>query len=245
LKAVIDNAHRANSTVDREKLWVVFHKERSEHKFCKKWKELLTHCDVPYEPVLFQHLTLLMFKAMLVFHLPLPSTTSESPTELTFEEVNAIRYMGGYIVRSFLKVIELDYLVKEAPDRFATLKESEDWTCSVDRGGLIHITDSFCQTLCSIERAVRQSISTVGTFCKTKVNDAVIGDSDVLFHWCLASQGVEEDEKIVSIHFIAEKWITIRGFSFAKSVLEKFKQDNKKNVEKSKPLRTKIAQSEA
>ena len=36
-------------------------------------------------------------------------------------------------------------------------KRSEEWMCAVDRGGLIHVTDSFFDTLYSIECVVQGS----------------------------------------------------------------------------------------
>ena len=73
--------------------------------------------------------------------------------ELTYKEQCAIRYIGGYIVRS----IHRDCTVKEILLGLDDLHNSDDnmepseWMCAIDRGGLIRINDSFYYTLCAIE----------------------------------------------------------------------------------------------
>ena len=73
---------------------------------------------------------------------------------------------------------------------------------------------------------------------KSYLTNMVIHDDDVLFHWCLA--GFDDDENARCLEHIAKKWITIRGFSFASSMMEMYKQENKKGTGKSKSLRTKL-----
>ena len=67
----------------------------------------------------------------------------------------------------------------------------------------------------------------------------ILEDPDVLFHWCLI--GYADDELgETCLNHIVDKWITIRGFSFAKSMLEMYKLASKKGTEKAKSLRTKL-----
>ena len=79
-----------------------------------------------------------------------------------------------------------------------------------------------------------------------EVNTAVLQDDDVLFNWCLAvglALGCDYDESISDscLKQIVRKWITIRGHSFSKSMMEMYKQRSKKGTEKSKPLRSKCS----
>ena len=76
--------------------------------------------------------------------------------ELTYKEQCAIRYIGGYIVRSIHKdctvkkiLLGLDDLHNS--DDNMEPSESEEWMCAINRGGLIRINDSFYYTLCAIE----------------------------------------------------------------------------------------------
>ena len=57
---------------------------------------------------------------------------------------------------------------------------------------------------------------------KQKLIDIVLND-DVLFYWCLVGQ-IEGDEAAdTSLAMIIKMWVTIRGFSFAKNVMEIYK----------------------
>ena len=60
-------------------------------------------------------------------------------------------------------------------------------------------------------------------------------DDDVLFNWTMTGS---DDENL--LQQIIKLWVTIRGFSFAKSIMEKYKQESKKSMEKSKGLHTKL-----
>ena len=75
---------------------------------------------------------------------------------------------------------------------------------------------------------------------KTKLTDLVLND-DVFFYWCLAGQ-IEGDETAdTSLAMIIKMWITIRGFSFAKNIMEMYKQETKKGTEKAKSLRSTLS----
>ena len=67
----------------------------------------------------------------------------------------------------------------------------------------------------------------------------IIEDEDVAFYWCLIGYADDEFGE-QCLDQIVDKWITIRGFSFAKSMLEMYKQGSKKGTEKSKSLRTRL-----
>jgi len=71
------------------------------------------------------------------------------------------------------------------------------------------------------------------SYCRMAVHD-----DDVLFHWCMA--GFDHDDNETCLQFIVNIWIIIRGFSFASSMMEIYKQENKKGTGKSKSLRTRL-----
>ena len=58
--------------------------------------------------------------------------------------------------------------------------------------------------------------------------------------WCLLSVEIGDAEGEVLLKMIVNLFITVRGFSFAKSVMEMYKQENKKCTQKSKSLRRKL-----
>ena len=68
---------------------------------------------------------------------------------------------------------------------------------------------------------------------------SVLANSKVQFRWaCIGN--VDEEAGETCLDMIVHKWITIQGFLFANSVMEQYKQENKKGTAKSKSLRTKL-----
>ena len=159
---------------------------------------------------------------------------------MTYEEENAVRYVGGYIIRSIRKdcmhdkdiLVELNHLCNN--DDNSEPSESEEWMCSIDRGGLIRIGDGLHQTLCCIEYRIRHHFSTANnpntehTVSVKAVVDDILDDCDVQFHCCLACYDMDQSVSDTLLKTIVSKWVTIRGFSFAKSILERYKQIPKK-----------------
>ena len=69
-------------------------------------------------------------------------TASEvTDIQFTYEEENAIRYMGGYIVRKLKeKKRDVEFLV-DSKNKAYLETHSSDWVNAIDRGGLVHVTD--------------------------------------------------------------------------------------------------------
>ena len=55
----------------------------------------------------------------------------------------------------------------------------------------------------------------------------------------LTAESEDEDAQVV-LEMLINLWITIRGFSFAGSWLEMYKQEKKKGLQRSKALRKEI-----
>lgn len=72
------------------------------------------------------------------------------------------------------------------------------------------------------------------------LKDCILNDEDVLFHWCIAGQDEHNEAANKCLERIVDKWITIRGHSFASSMMEMYKQQEKKGTGKSKSLRSKL-----
>ena len=86
------------------------HSLRSSSSFIEKWVKFLTDCGITIEPLFYQQLTLNLFISLI--EKALPVTVDDVHTnikELIYEGQCAIRYIGGYIVRSIHK----DCTVKE------------------------------------------------------------------------------------------------------------------------------------
>ena len=61
----------------------------------------------------------------------------------------------------------------------------------------------------------------------------MVDDSVVQFSWCLVGE-IDEENGMECLKMIITKWVTIRGFSFAKSMTELYKEESKKSTQKSK-----------
>ena len=115
----------------------------------------------------------------------------------------------------------------------------------MDRGGLLPINDKAFESFCAIELGIQRHLNVANvndmddTFRSRLIND-LVDDFDVQFCMCLVGE-MDEESGIECLERIIMKWVTIRGFSFAKSLMELYKQRSKKSTQKSKSLRTKLA----
>ena len=82
-------------------------------------------------------------------------------------------------------------------------------------------------------------VSEMNNTFRARLENLITSDDDVQFSWCLIGP-MEENAGKKCLDLIIKKWVTIRGFSFVNSILELYKQDNKKATGKSKGLRTKL-----
>ena len=70
---------------------------------------------------------------------------------------------------------------------------------------------------------------------------ALLKSDDLLFEWCLIAVEADDDISTLVLEKIVELYVTVRGFAFAKSCMEMYKQVKKKTVQKSRALRSKLA----
>ena len=87
-------------------------------------------------------------------HFPLEVACSEQTlASLDYEEVNALRYTAGYVIRALRRKIErsahtlmeeLILCLVEMEQNEGAEHESEGWTNAIDRGGLKHVSDMTC-----------------------------------------------------------------------------------------------------
>lgn len=247
LRSIITDAQN-DLIVDQEKLWTKFHEIRILPLFQSDWEKFLKVCKLKPDPLVYQRLSLECLVILLKQATPIQEANPTNITELTYEEANALRYMGGYIIRSLTSSLQKDdsmlvglKLITNLDDDTVPA-ESEEWMCSIDRGGLVRITDEFYQSLCAIEYATHRNLRPDCTRIPKSLSAEIIEDSDVQFNWCIATVGMSEEISTLLIKKIVKQWITVRGFSFANSIVEKYKRENKKTTEKTKPLRRKLAE---
>ena len=76
---------------------------------------------------------------------------------------------------------------------------------------------------------------------KETILKAVLKKGDLLFQWALVTSNSDDEVGQKVLELIFELYLTVRGFAFAKSCLELYKQTHKKSIQKSKALRKSIA----
>ena len=84
----------------------------------------------------------------------------------------------------------------------------------------------------------RTKISSMDENFRKHLDNMLCNYDDVLFNWTMITGGKTNNEEM--LHEIIKLWITTRGFSFAKSIMEKYRSSSKKRTAKSKGLRTKL-----
>ena len=242
----------------RDKLWESYYYIRTTETFTNRWTVFLCKANSPCgTPVLYQHLTDLLFKGLLRYSYSVANDTSKQPSPLTNNEANALRYVAGYVCRHLRKKIEasahplkeemvlcLMSMVKDKSDTSRGV--CEEWTDLVDRGGLWHVRENTHSFFLSLEEEIRLLLPSLLTKEKRKerIVEDLVRSEDVQFYWLIV--GAEFDEEDRDVHSellkrIVELFVTIRGFSYASAWLEKYKQENKKGTQKSKSLRKRIS----
>ena len=123
-------------------------------------------------------------------------------------------------------------------DEDEMVSKSADWVHAVHRGGLVHVSENTYMLFERMELLVRSvfnanTVRRMSEGVKKHLHDTIIADEDIAFHWCMLTVEVEEAEGAVLLGMIADLYITIRGFSFSKSLMEMYKQEAKKCTQKS------------
>lgn len=113
----------------------------------------------------------------------------------------------------------------------------------MDRGGLIHVHHTIYMLFVSIEMELRRYLAANPDLELISKSENVLENEDILFYWALVSSDWEKREAEALLHMIVEHYITVRGFSFTSGVMEKYKKEHKKTVQKSKGLRKNLLSS--
>lgn len=241
------------------RIWSTFQTLTIGKQLNEIWKNFCVKVSIEVNPMFYQYVTEEVFKKMLLTKIDYTQATcnqtedtslftDETHTvELTYEEKNALHYIGGYILRKLLsKVITkktyIDALLLLQSD-LPTGSDYAKWTECNDRGGLIHITEMFYHCLYAIERVTRFLLKTDCSQLsdiKQTVIDKAIDDVDVRFYWDLAVGMTPLAVSDELLYEIIDLYTTVRGHSFVKGFMEKYKQDNKKGTQKAKALRKKL-----
>ncbi len=252
----------------REKMWGQYHTIRTSDHFVQSWILLFNEAGTQALPTLFQHLTHLIFKEMILIHFPISELpqpmTSESPPTMPYQQANAIRYVAGYVCRAVRKKIQAsnslleqkvllaiwELLEDDDPVNSSSSDEekqptSSDWVESVNRGGLLRVTDNAYLVFARIEAVVQthftvSKLTSITDGLKDELIRHVVSDDEVQFLWSMVSADMSEEVSEELLKKIANLWITIWGHSFSKCYVEMYKQRQKKITSRSKGFRKEL-----
>lgn len=206
-------------------------------------------------PTLFQYVSRCIFKQLLEEqHTVSETNTKAQPNPLSWEEENALRYVAGYICRKVQQDIQKSSLPNKedmillmtdlSGDELDEDRGTETWTNAIDR--LWHISDDAYTVFLILEAEIRchlkvAALKQLNDTTRTTILEAVMANEELLFQWALVSANADDSIGIDVLKRISGLYLTVRGFAFAASCLEMYKQRNKKQIQKSKALRKEVA----
>ena len=250
----------------REKVWVNLYQYSTSTEYHQLWNSLTANAQASPSPILYFFITHHILCELLKNEFPLVSVgQSELSTQvnISVDEEAALKYVGGYIVRSLMKKINRKHHSLKAKMILALQSfcenshhddsremdeetvEDLDWVSLCDRGGLYHVRTEFHCFLYSVEMVVKKIISNLRemkTGFTSRLENNVKQDVDVLFWWEIlcAVVNVENDAACELLSEVVQHYVVVRGFAFTSKWMEQYKVNNKKNLQKSKGLRKKL-----
>ena len=250
---------RKRQATYREVMWEKYHTLRTSNGYCYLWemiqKEVMGSDSVPC-PIFYQNVGHCMFKQMIKLHHPLmpQSDSLTTPPPITYEEMNTLRYVAGYIPRLLRKRLEKSthklkddiklciYDLLDDGDEDEEDNSTKDWVNIINRGGLTLVNNMTFDVFVAIEEEVRKIIHKANSI--PNFNDhtkkSVVESEAVQFFWSMLSVEWEEESGDVLLEMIVNQYITVRGFSLASAWMEKFKQVSKITTQKSKGIRKEL-----
>ena len=241
--------------VRQKRIWESYFKYRSSSKFVQKWNDHLSPIGGPgpSSPIFYQFVTDVIMEEMIKIHFPVTTEQRECSATLDYEEHNAIRYTAGYVLKALLRKInhssyplkeELALCIEELKEEGSAFSHaSEEWLKAIDRGGLVHVSDMTYMLFTAMEQALRPCLVTMEKSAALDIKEVskiIETDENVLFYWSILSVNWEEGAAEALLCMLVERWITLRGFSSASALMEKYKQQCKKNIQKSKGVRKRL-----
>ena len=135
LISIVHPAISSNCTqVNKESLWPKLYQLQTTSSFTEQWCSYLTSLEVPAEPIFYQHFTGIIFDNLIKLNIPAVEKKDIDVNSLTFEEEIAIRYVGGYVLKS-LKDVErneeilhgINYLINNTRESNKSDSGSDVW----------------------------------------------------------------------------------------------------------------------
>ena len=263
LNRCVEGSSSRNWRLRMERTWGLYIELRTSKPFLSEWEKFFrTAVGSKALPTHFQYVSDVIFEELLKEEYKLTKTGDTGPAPLTFIEENALRYVAGYVCRSVHSKIKknkakseaavkfkeraLDFIMSMCGDEEDEQRGTETWTNAIDRGGLWHVSDDVYMTFLTLEIEIRHyfniySLTELNNTMKRRILESTSKNEDLLFQWTIVSADADDSISTEVLRRISELYLTVRGFAFAKTVLEMYKQCNKKQVHKSRAQRKELA----
>lgn len=195
------------------------------------------------------------------------SKAAAPPRRLQAVELNAIRYVAGFVVRKLIKKYAKDRGGETFRDCLRTMIYDESdlqlakdidsdsfeeytrlWLCKTDRGGLTHVNDASFWLFQEIELVVysrlkgcysgeEQSVASIVEFA--------IKDEDITYIWSLiAASMINERQFQQLLTVIVNEWVILRGHSLRNVFMERYKRLVSDEKRSKKSLRKELKRKE-
>ena len=124
-------------------------------------------------------------------------------------------------------------MVKEKND--TSSGPCEEWTDLLNCGGLWHVQENTHSFFLCLEEELRRLLPSLlkETDKKEKFIETLSTNEDVLFYWLIVGADFEEDDQRVHNELLRKRielFLTVRGFSYASALLEKYEQKQTKEI---------------
>ena len=223
LKTCFITIHRTKK-LKQEKMWGQYHHLRTSEKFLSDWKKFLSEVtEIIPSAAFIQHVTHEFFKQM------------------TDIEVNALRYVAGYVcctLHDHLKTSSVEgkeVLVLYLTDMNGSDKngDGEEWINALNHGGLWQVNEEVFQTFLTIEELIQEELyleKCTFNARKQQILEKVVTNNDVLYQWSFCVPDAEESISNVLLKKAVELFVNIHSFALASSCIELYKQANNKTL---------------
>ena len=245
-----------------ENLWRKYHQLRVSATFRLEWDQFLMESIQENAcPTFYQYVTHRMFRDFVRKKHLVTAPEAQQASAITHDEENVVRYISGYICRKVQNKFASTRALQNKEEMLLFMSElngdewneergTEEWVNSIDRGGLWHVKDDTYQLFYLMEEDIRKYllVSAAKSFDETTkagILASLFSNEDLLFHWTLLASNLEDSIAMHILKEIAGLYVTVRGFGFASSCMELYKQRHQIKIQKSKALRKKLVVNNA
>ena len=237
--------HSTNVALKKQKMWRSFQTIRTSDTFVKDWKVIiLQSVNLKAFPAFYQFVTDYIFTELIKLEFSIQrgeDDTESSMRPLTEEEQCALRYVATE-TGSHTQNEEMMFLLMEFAGDALNNSESEKWVEGINRGGLCTISDQAYNVFVMIEDIVRKHFTLSSNMIEgaSTCIETILCNNDLLFEWSIIGAEVEEEVSKLILKEMIQLYVTVRGFGFASSCLELYKQAQQKTMSKTRAMRSEL-----